>query len=429
MSTTIQQFSEILQKLLIQDAREIGRDSGFIQRERKLDGASFAQSVIFGWQANPQASLEDLCQSARVSGIHISPQGMQQRLNSPQANDYLEQLLKRAMSYVIEANGERSDLLAHFNGVYIQDSSKLELPALFETRWRGNKAGQSSLKIQTLFDYQRGHLGMSFAAGRQHDCPLQTLALPAGSLRLADVGYFKVNIFEQLNARKVFWISRVPARVGIWTGETVTHMATWLAQAKSERIDQVVELTAQRFACRLIAVRVPKTVSEARRQRVYKDAQDRPKSHLKPETLALCDWTIVITNLEADQWTVSAILCLLRLRWQIELLFKLWKSELSLDTWRSQQPHQILSEVYAKLLVALVQHWLLILSCWNEDDRSWVKATRLLRKHAFHILNALSCLDTLCHCLLSILPSLQRCRIQKRKARPAAFQLLARTFP
>lgn len=218
---------------------------------------------------------------------------------------------------------------------------------------------------------------MSLAAGRQHDCPLQTLALPVGSLRLADVGYFKVKIFEQLNASKVFWVSRVPARVGIWTDETVMQLATWLAQVKTERIDQMVELNVQRFAFRLIAVRVPKTVSEARRQRVYNDAQDRPKSHLKPETLALCDWTIIITNLEADQWTVSAILYLLRLRSQIELLFKLWKSELSLDSWRSQQPHQILSEIYAKQLLALVQHWFLILSCWNEDDRSWVKATRL----------------------------------------------------
>ena len=429
MPPTIQQVSKNLQALFIHDAQEIGRSSGFIQRERKLNGASFAQSLIFGWQANPQASLEDLCQSASVCGVQISPQGMQERLNSPEANTFLYQLLMQGLSYVVESNGERGDLLAQFNGVYIQDSSKIELPALFEREWRGNKGGQAALKIQTLYDYQQGHLGMTFASGRQHDCPLQTVTLPAGSLRLADIGYFKVEVFKQLNAGGVFWVSRVPARAGFWTGEQVIHLATWLQQAQDDTLDQIVELTAQQLKCRLIAFRVPDAVTDQRAARVRAEAKDRPHSQLKPETLSLCQWTILITNLDANQATVDEILCLLRLRWQIELLFKLWKDELSLDTWRSQQPHRILSEVYAKLLLALFQHWLFVLSCWDIPNRSLVKASRLLRKHAFHILAALSRFNTLCDCLHSILPTLKRCCVQKRKARPAAFQLLARPFP
>ena len=57
MKTTIPQLSQILQQLLIEDSNQIGRESGFIQRQRKLSGASFAQSLVFGWQANPKASL------------------------------------------------------------------------------------------------------------------------------------------------------------------------------------------------------------------------------------------------------------------------------------------------------------------------------------------------------------------------------------
>ena len=429
MATTIQHLSEILQTVFIHDAKEIGRSSGFIQRERKLNGASFAQSLIFGWQANPEASLEDLCQSARVCGVQISPQGLQERLNSPEANAFLYQLLMRALGYVVEAQGERRDLLTQFNGVYIQDSSKIELPALFEPQWQGNQSGQAALKVQTLYDYQQGHLDMTLAAGRRHDCPLQTVDLPVGSIRLADIGYFKVEVFEQLNAGGVFWVSRVPARAGFWTGEQVIHLATWLQQAQGDTLDQEIELTAQRLKCRLIAFRVPETVVEQRADRVRAEAKDRPHSQLQPETLALCQWTILITNLTPEQASVNEICCLLRLRWQIELLFKLWKDELSLDAWRSEQPYRILTEIYAKLLLALSQHWLLVLSCWDTPDRSLVKASRLLRKHAFHILTALPHLKSLCHCLESILPTLHRCRIQKRKARPAAFQLLARAFP
>ena len=166
-----------------------------------------------------------------------------------------------------------------------------------------------------------------------------------------------------------------------------------------------------------------------RRKRARKAASKWTNSHLKPVTLALCDWTILVTNLPPETFPPDDILCLQRLRWQIELLFKLWKSDLSLNEWRSQQPHQILSEVYAKLLLALIQHWLLLLGCWQNENRSLVKAAKALRKHAFHILATLPDFTRLLHTLRLILPTLDRCTVQKRKARPATFQLLGRASP
>lgn len=429
LSTSIDQLCETLQQLLIEDANRLGRASGFIQRERKLTGASFAQSLIFGWQANPQASLEDLCQSARVCGVDISPQGLQERLNNPQANAFLYQLLLRGITYLVRVQSERHDLLAGFNGVYIQDSSKIELPSCLHTLWQGNQNAQATLKLQTVLDYQHGRFDLTLVAGRAHDCPLQTVALPAGSLRLADLGYFKVAVFQQLEAQQVWWVSRLPAHAGIWTGKQVVHLAHWLAQSADACIDEVVELTAQRFACRLIAIRVPPQVAHERRQRVQEAAKGRKKSHLKPETLALCDWTLLVTNLPAEHFSPHDILSLQRLRWQIELLFKLWKTDLSLDHWRTQQPHQILSTLYAKLLLALIQHWFLLLGCWHLENRSLVKATHAQRQCAFYLLAALPCLAQLSRALRLVLASLSRCVIAKRKTRPATFQLLARAFP
>ena len=429
MKTTIPQLSQILQQLLIEDANQIGRESGFIQRQRKLSGASFAQSLIFGWQANPKASLEELCQSVRICGVTISPQGLQERLNSPQANRFLHQLLLKGLSYLVQSHNTRNDLLASFTGVFIQDSSQVELPSCLRTIWQGQQTDQAMLKLQAVLDYQHGRFDLTLASGRDHDCPLQTVDLPTGSLRLADLGYFKVKIFEQLNRQGVWWVSRLPARSGIWQNDHVIHLAHWLSQHDGDCIDQPVELTAQRLPCRLLAFRVPPEVAKDRRKRVRKAASKRKKSHLKPETLALCEWTILVTNLPPDAFSSEDILCLQRLRWQIELLFKLWKSELSLDEWRSQQPHQILSEVYAKLLLTLVQHWLLLLGCWHQENRSLVKAAKALRKHAFHILATLPDFAQLLRALHLILPTLARCTIQKRKTRPATFQMLGRASP
>jgi len=429
LSTSIDELSEILQQLLIEDANRLGRASGFIQRQRKLTGASFVQSLVFGWQANPQASLEELCQSASVCGVEISPQGMQERLNSPEANRFLYQLLRCGVQYLVRCTSERDDLLACFNGVYLQDSSKVELPSCLHNIWQGNQTAQATLKVHTVLDYQHGDFDLTLVSGRAHDCPLQTVSLPPGSLRLADIGYFKVQVLEQLNAGKVWWVSRLPARAGICAGEQVVHVANWLAAHSGQWVDETVVLTAQRFPCRLIALPVPAQVAQERRQRVLDAAQKRTGSRLKSETLALCDWTILVTNLPVEDFSPYDILALQRLRWQIELLFKLWKSELSLDQWRSQQPHQILSEVYAKLLLALIQHWLLLLGCWQHENRSLVKATRVLRKSAFYLLVALPSLSLLSHALHRVLSSLSRCLVAKRKARPATFQLLARAFP
>jgi len=429
MKTTIPQLSRILQQLLIEDANQIGRESGFIQRQRRLSGSSFAQGMIFGWQANPNASLEELCQSLQVCGVKISPQGLQERLNSPQAANFLHQLLVKGVGYLVQRTSQREDLLTAFSGVYIQDSSQVKLPSSLNPIWPSGTAGESILKIQTVLDYQNGLFDLTLASGRDHDCPLQTVDLPSGSLRLADLGYFKVAVFQNLTQQKVSWVSRVPARAGIWHNGSVIHVATWLEQCGCDVVDQPIELTAQRLSCRLIATPVPAEVSQERRRKVLKAARKRKNSRLKPETLSLCDWTILITNLPEDTYSPEDILCLQRLRWQIELLFKLWKSDLSLDEWRSQKPHQILSEVYAKLLVALIQHWLLLLGCWQNENRSLVKASLALRKHAFQILSNLPYLKYLIRSLNLILPTLVRCTIQKRKARPATFQLLGLASP
>lgn len=425
MRTSIDQLSKILQQLLIDDAKQIGRESGFIQRQRKFNGASFAQTLIFGWQTNPNASLEELCQSACNSDVRISPQGLQDRLNSAQANEFLYRLLMRGLSYLVRGDSAGMPLLEHFTGVYLQDSSKINLPKQFSHLWSGHGqiGHQAILKIQTVYDYKRGGLDLLLASGREHDCPLQTTELEAGSLRLADVAYFKVKVFKDLNERGVYWLSRLPARVGIWEDDQVIHILDWLQAQEADTIDQQVELSAQCFPCRLIAVRVPEDVAQQRRERVCKSAKARKKSQLQQTTLDLCDWTVIVTNLPAT-FSIEDCLQLLRLRWQIELLFKLWKQHLSLDESRSQQPHRMLSEVYAKLLTALIQHWFCVLGCWHEQDRSLVKACFMIRQFTPHIQRALSRFTTLCQTLNDLLPQLSRCKVQKRKSRPATFQLL-----
>jgi hypothetical protein len=77
--TTVAQLSSHLQTLFTSTANQLARRSGFVQRRSKLTGALFAQALVFGWLADPQAPLSALAQAAATAGVGISPQGLDQR--------------------------------------------------------------------------------------------------------------------------------------------------------------------------------------------------------------------------------------------------------------------------------------------------------------------------------------------------------------
>jgi hypothetical protein len=163
-----------------------------------------------------------------VYAVNISPQGLQERLNSPQATSFMRQMVEQSLTYMVESEQEAAGYLEPFKGIYLQDSTTLQLPAHPAGQWRGsgNQSGKTAgMKGQTLFNYQNGQLQLRFAEAVAHDCPLQTVDLPAGSLRLADTGYFKVKVFEMLNERGVWWLTRLPV-LAFGSRIRLVHLAT-----------------------------------------------------------------------------------------------------------------------------------------------------------------------------------------------------------
>jgi hypothetical protein len=430
---TIPQVAEAMQTVLETTAKEVARATKFVQRESKMGGAEFAQTLTFGWLENPQATLEELCQMATALGVTITPQGLDQRFSASAAK-CLQQVLEAAVEKMIASEPVAIPVLQRFSGVYLDDSSTVTLPDELAAVWQGcggstEKGTSAALKLQVRLDYAQGTLcGPFLQHGRTHDrkSPLQRMSVAAGSLRIADLGYWSLDVLQHIGEQEGYWLSRIQVQTTVFDQQgkewDLVELLQTLAQTK---LDMPVTLGREtRLPARLLAIRLPQEVAEKRRRRLHEEARSRGQTVSK-RRLALADWNIFVTNVPAEMLDLQEVLVLARTRWQIELIFKLWKSHGYIDKWRSQKPWRILCEVYAKLIAMLVQHWILLVCCWRYPDRSLFKAAKTIRKHATSLACAAHSKQELCRHIEVIERCLVvGCRINRRKAEPHTYQLL-----
>src|ERR687885_2111583 len=83
--TIIDQVADALQDVFGSVAQDLGRATKFVQRESKLGGAHFIQTLVFTYLANPDATLDELAQTAAALGVEITPEGLTQRFNEQAA--------------------------------------------------------------------------------------------------------------------------------------------------------------------------------------------------------------------------------------------------------------------------------------------------------------------------------------------------------
>ncbi len=113
-----------------------------------------------------------------------------------------------------------------------------------------------------------------------------------------------------------------------------------------------------------------------------------PRAEVSEQTLALANWALPITDVPRQRLSLGEALVLMRERWQMELLYKLWKQDGQVDEWHTDNPWRILCEVYAKLIGLLLQHWLIVLYAWQEPQRSLVKLAQVVRDTGWSLMGA-----------------------------------------
>jgi hypothetical protein len=431
----VTQHAALLQQILEKEATALARETGFIQRERAFNGADFAQALILGWLQRPDERVEGFVQILGRREVTITASGLSQRFTQEAAR-FMQRLLERLAQVHLHAEAVDTAVLRRFHGVIVEDSSSVMLPAALAAVWRGcgGKRGTSEamVKLFVRWDVLTGQLeGPRLTQGRQPDTrsPFNEDDLPAGGLYLADLGFFSQPQLCRLARRhggdKRFFVMRLlcGTRLSTRRGHQIK-----LRGILPQRVGQASELgvllgTQARLPVRLILVRVPPEVAEQRRTRLRESAQDHGRE-ATPELLYLAGWTILVTNVPRARLSIAEALVLVRLRWQIERLFRLWKEQGQIDEWRTKNPWRILCEFYAKLAAMLIQQWLIQAGCWQDPWRSLVKAAAVVRREANRIMVALyegglpEALHSIVRCMQS------GCRLERRSAHPSTAQLL-----
>jgi hypothetical protein len=369
------------------------RRTKFVQRASKITGKLFLALVTFGRWSAPKTTLAQLAAKAAhvEQPVDVTPEALQQRMNE-RAVAFLRDMIQTAFTQLHTADtvGDET-LFAAFGRVHIADSTGFGLPESLKEQFpgAGGSGAKAGAKIQLVWDY-KSHTFDHFALlpwNIPDNIYVDTVVEVAQphSLFLFDLGYFKLAAFAKIAAAQAYFLSRLnhqtTLREVVGGRHQLLDLSRCLAHETRSLLEEAVVLGArERVAARLIAVRMPEAIVNERRRQARAVAKKRGYTPSQAH-LTLLAWNLFITNVPATVWPPQTVCVAYSLRWQVELVFKTWKSGLHLATVTTTTKHSTLCYLYGRMLLILLTYALCPTLCttlWQKQQRE-VSLLKLVR--------------------------------------------------
>lgn len=349
----------------------IARETGFLQRQSKFKPEDFIDILVFSSFDHSQLSLQECCDDlAQHRHKSLSKEGLHKRFNK-QSVAFVKAVFAKQVALKVDSISPLSNW-GSFSKVVIGDSVKFTLPEEYHKEYPGyssfgNKKPSAMMNIQYSFDLKHGHWeNLEFTKATQNDQGHSNKTverIKKNELHIRDLGFVTMTYLAGVVKQEAFFLNRLPPQwkpVKKSNGKTIDWKELYkkMRESGTASFEAMVTVSSRKESidCRLIAMPVPEEVWSERIRKAQQKMESMGRS-LSDEYKARCRFNVFITNAEANILNAEAVTQLYRLRWQIELIFKSWKSLLGI--------HKVKSVKIERFECQLVARFIWILLNWK----------------------------------------------------------------
>ena len=337
-------------------------------RQPKVGGFDFLNTLMFAYDKGSDLSLLGICNDLHTqTGIEIKKQSISERF-SAEAVDFLEQVLALVLEDQFKKENPVDDLDI-FNRVRIKDSTRFALPADFSEKYTGHGGAtansSSMISIQYEYDQISGNpLDLRLTSGTrndQGDSKENTHDIQKNDLFLRDLGYATLTFMLQVVKAEGYFLNRLHTQLGAYHTENPdkkVDFAKCLKHMKKNKLPyleyEVLLGKKAKIPCRLVIYRADKATYDKR----IKQAKKQAKSggyQVSKEFKTRAWLTSYVTNTNNEQIPAKKIKAIYGLRWQIELTFKVWKSQSKISQVKKMKLERFECQLIAKLIWFMFQ--------------------------------------------------------------------------
>ena len=404
INTLLQRLAQIIRP---EQAQQLAKECGWCKRRGKISPFEFLFSGL------GQGSACELTLNAQASCLSqpVSRQAIDQRY-TPQAVEFFKSAFQVSLSTVLAWKTDSpmtQSLQKRFAAVRLFDSTRCPCSDALATLFPASGGGgaEAGVKLLLAYDYGAGQIQpLELLPAKRSDQGLTERVaeqLAPGELGLWDKGFYKAAALRRVIERGAYFLTPWSQGVDVYISNQkeqpleALEVATALKAIKDNCVEWTVQLgqTAETRLgpLRLIAYRLREEQANRRRAQLREKCRTHGRLPTE-EALELAGWLILVTNAPAHLLPTTAVGFLYRVRWQVELVFKQFKSVLRLDVLVSANPARVQCEIWGRLLLALLtfvwyQHLNAACLELHACEISFAKVAKLLQQQGHSLVGVL----------------------------------------
>ncbi|EDX65321.1 IS4-like element IS231D family transposase [Bacillus cereus] len=417
----LQLFSEELYHHLTPSLLDkLAKELGFVKRKRKFSGNELATICIWVSQRTASNSLVRLCsQLHAATGTLMSPEGLNKRFDG-KAVEFLKYIFSVLWkSKLCETSAISSATFMYFQRIRILDATIFQVPKHLAHAYPGSGgcAQTAGIKIQLEYDLHSGQfLNFQVGPGKNNDKTFGTeclVTLRPGDLCIRDLGYFSLEDLDQMDQRGVYYISRLKLNHTVYmknpspeyfrngtvkkqsqyTQVDLEHLMNTLKPGQTYEIKEAYIGKDQKLFSRVVIYRLTeKQLQERRTKQSYTESKKGITYSEKSKRLTGIN--IYVTNTPWEIVPMEQIHDFYSLRWQIEIIFKTWKSLFRIHQWQNIKQERLECHVYGRLIAIFLCSSTMfkmrqLLLQKKKRELSEYKAIGMIQDHLFLLFQAI----------------------------------------